>query len=216
VSWRHAAKGPIYAGLALIGGDRLIAGCYDGTVLVLDRRTPKEIVRVKLSGPVVSTPLLAGDEVVVGCRDYMLYGLELANLAVAWRNSYWFSWVESTPRLVDGVIYIGASDYRRISALEPKSGKRLWATDVRGLTWGTPAVTGDTVFACTSAQKTAVIEHEGGLVALDRKTGAVKWRALVPRPEQAERAGYIGSPALAGDLVIAAGVDGTLVAYPAR
>jgi outer membrane protein assembly factor BamB len=214
--WRHDARARIYAGVLLLDGQRLIAGCYDGSVLVLDMGTREEIARVQLSGPVVSTPVVAGGTVVLGCRDYMLYGLRLRDLSVSWRDAYWFSWVESTPRLVDGTIYIGASDYRRVSALDPASGKRLWAADVRGLTWGTPAVTADTVFAGASSQSTAVIAHEGGLTALDRKTGAVRWRAAVPSSKDVDRAGYIGSPALAGNLVIAAGVDGTLVAYPIR
>lgn len=213
--WRHDAQAPIYAGVTVLGST-LIAGCYDGSVFKLDLLTRKETVRVKLPGPVVSTPVVAGDRVVVGCRNYLLYGLELTNMAVAWRDAYWFSWVESTPCLVDGLLYIGASDYRRVSAIDPANGKRLWATDVRGLTWGTPALTDDTVFAGTSAQSTAVIPHEGGLMALDRKTGAVKWRAVVPLSKAEDRAGYIGSPVLGDGLVIAAGVDGTLVAYPAR
>ena len=122
--------------------------------------------------------------------------------------------MESVPRLADGILYIGGSDYRRVSAVDPATGRALWATDVRGLTWGTPLVTADTVYAGTSAQNPAAIHHEGGITALDRHTGAVKWRHVVPLPEKAERAGYLGSLVLAGGKVIGAAFDGTLVAYP--
>lgn len=215
VLWRHDVGTPVFATIALEGDD-LVAGCYDGSVVVLNRHTGAESARTKLGGPIASAPVLAGGMIIVGCRDYLLYGLRRSDLGIAWRGSYWFSWVESVPRLVDGILYIGGSDYRRISALDPASGRALWATDVRGLTWGTPLVTADTVYAGTSAQDPAAIHHEGGITALDRRTGAVKWRHVVPLPAKAERAGYLGSLVLADGKVIGAAFDGTLTAYPAR
>ena len=77
---------------------------------------------------------------------------------------------ESTPQLVDGVLYVGASDFRRVMALEPETGKALWSTDVRGMAWGCPVVTADSVFIGTAAQVGAIIEHAGGIAALDRHT----------------------------------------------
>ena len=213
ILWRHDVGAPVFAAVALAGDD-LVAGCYDGSVVVLSRRSGAESARTKLGGPVASAPVIAGDLIIVGCRDYLLYGLRRADLGVAWRDSYWFSWVESVPRLADGILYIGGSDYRRVSAVDPATGRALWATDVRGLTWGTPLVSADTVYAGTSAQNPAAIHHEGGITALDRHTGAVKWRHVVPLPEKAERAGYLGSLVLAGGKVIGAAFDGTLVAYP--
>lgn len=213
--WRHDATARIHAGLALTEHE-LIAGCYDGTILRLDRRSLREKSRRKLLGPIASTPLVAGGKVIVGCRDYMLYALDLATNEISWRDSYWFSWVESVPRFVDGTLYIGGSDYRRVSAIDPASGRMQWSTDVRGLTWGTPIVTATTVFAGTSAQREAIIEHEGGIVALDRKSGAVKWRRVDPLATGNERAGYIGSLALAGERVIGATFGGVLAAFPAN
>jgi len=213
--WRYETKSRIYAPIAL-NGDHLIASCYDGTVLTLDRRTHQEIARTKIGGPIVSSVVVAGNRMVVGSRDCMLYGLDLVSGSVSWRDSYWFSWVESTPRLVDGTLFIGGSDYRRISAIDPSDGRRLWATDVRGLTWGSPVVTADTVFAGTAGQNLAgtVIKHLGGIVALDRSTGIVKWRYAPPVRAGADFTGYIGSLVLAGGNIVGAGVDGTLVAFP--
>jgi len=214
VLWRHPAGAPIHAAVAL-QGDSLVAGCLDGSVFVLNRRTRRETLRVKLGGPVVSTPVIAGDTLVVGARDALLYGLSLARGAVMWRDSYWFSWVESTPRLAGGTLYAGGSDFRRVSALSPADGRFLWSTDVLGLAWGTPVVENDTVFAGTAGQHRAgtVIRHAGGIVALDRRTGAVKWRFAAPVPAGAEMSGYAGSLVLAGDKIVGAGLDGTLVAF---
>lgn len=212
--WRHPAKAPIYAPVAL-HRDEVIAATFDGSVFALNRRSRREIRRTQVGGAIVSAPVIASERIVVGARDYQLYTLA-RNGAVIWRNPYWFSWVESTPRVVDDVIYIGGSDYRRVSALDLATGNARWATDVRGLSWGSPLVTGDTVFAGTAGQTLdgTVIKHTGGILALDRATGAVRWHHRSTPAPGAAFTGFAGSLALAGDLVIGASVDGTLVALP--
>jgi len=217
VAWRHAASAKIYAPLALVG-DEAVAACYDGTVLVLNRRNQRETLRTKLGGSLVSAPVIVGDRIVLGARDYLLYGLDRKTGAVAWRDSYWFSWVESTPRFADGLLYIGGSDFRRVSAIDPVNGHMVWSTDVLGLTWGTPAVSLSTVYAGTAGQTLAgtVIQHSGGLVALDRRTGSPKWRWLAPVPPGADFVGFAGSLALVDGKIVGATVDGTLLAFPAE
>ena len=215
ILWRHEIGASIDGAVAAQGDD-LIAGCADGSVVVLNRLTGAESARTKLGRPIASAPVIAGDTILVGCRDYLLYGLRRSDLGVAWRDSYWFSWVESVPAVVDSIAYIGGSDFRRISAVEPATGRFLWSTDVRGIAWCTPVVTADTVYACTSAQTPAAIHHEGGIVALDRHTGAVKWRQFVPLNAPAERAGYIGSLVLVEEKIIGASFDGIVTAYPAK
>jgi outer membrane protein assembly factor BamB len=61
-----------------------------------------------------------------------------------------------------------------------------------------------------------LLRHESGIVAIDRKTGAVKWRNAVAVPAGEGRAGYIGSLALSGGTLIGVAYDGTLSAYPAE
>jgi len=114
-------------------------------------------------------------------------------------------------------MYIGASDYRRVSAFDPATGRELWATDVRGLCWGTPVVTTDTVYIGTVAQNFpgTVIRHTGGVMALDRHTGRVKWQYRAPLPAANGFGGCAGSLALAEGCVISAGFDGRLLAWPA-
>ena len=215
INWRHDVGAAVFATVTVDGGE-LIVGSYDGGIEILDRATGAETMRTKIGGQIASAPVVAGDTLLVGCRDYLLYGLKRSDLSVVWRDSYWFSWVESVPVVVDGLAYIGGSDYRRISAIEPSTGKARWATDVRGIAWGTPVVTTHSVYEGTSAQNPAAIHHEGGITALDRITGKVKWRHVTPLPPKAERAGYIGSLVLVDGKIIGAGFDGVVVAYPAN
>jgi outer membrane protein assembly factor BamB len=216
--WRYEAKSPIFSGIRAVGETGLAFGCMDGSVVQLDGRTQTETARFKTGGGVVTTPLFTAGRVIVGSRDYMLYGFNAADGSVAWKFSYWFSWVESTPQLVDGVIYIGASDFRRVTALDPATGHAHWSTDVEGMCWGWPAVTADTVFIGTVAQNIpgTVIAHTGGVMALDRASGAVKWQYRSPVPPENSFGGQAGSLAIAGDCVIALGFDGLLTAWPVR
>ncbi|MBI2510779.1 MAG: PQQ-binding-like beta-propeller repeat protein [Opitutae bacterium] len=216
--WRHDARAAIFSGIGRHGADLLTFGTMDGSVVILDRRTQKETFRAQTGGGVVTVPLVVGDKVIAGSRDYMLYGFNLADGSVAWRYSYWFSWIESTPVLRDGVLYVGASDYSRVTTLDPASGKEKWSTKVHGMNWGSPLVTDDAVFTGTVAQHMAgtVIAHRGSIAALDRRTGAFKWRLVAPEGVEGSFTGYAGTLALAGDKIIAAGFDGNLIALPAK
>jgi outer membrane protein assembly factor BamB len=214
--WRHDAKAPVYSGIGWQAPDTLTFGTMDGSVVLLDRRTRQEALRVKTGGGVVTTPLIVGDRVIAGSRDYQLYAFNLADGSVAWKFSYWFSWIESTPALHDGLLYVGGSDYARVTAIDPATGRARWGAIVHGMDWGTPLVTDRAVFIGTVNQNVpgTLIDHEAGLVKLDRTTGAVIWRLVLPKAAEGKFAGYAGSLALAGDKVIAAGFDGFLAAYP--
>ncbi len=218
VRWRHAAGAAVFSSVGRTETDTLLFGTMDGSVVLLDRRTHEEIRRFKTDGGVVTTPVVAAGNVIVGSRDYLVHAFRLADGAEAWRFSYWFSWVESTPALVDGLLYIGASDYSRVTALDPATGRARWETPVHGMNWGTPLVTADRVFTGTAAQNIpgTVIAHVGGLMALDRKTGEVCWQLLAPPAPPNGFGGYAGSLALADGKVIAAGFDGQLIALPAH
>lgn len=213
VHWRQPVNAAVYATVGF-AGDTLWVGAMDGSVIALDRASGRERQRTRLPGPVVSTPVAIGDRVIVGCRNYSLYGLGELDLKPQWRHTFWFSWIESVPAVDRGTLYIGGSDYARVSATDATTGETHWATVVHGLTWGTPVVTADTVYAGTSAQRGAILPHEGGIVALERRTGTIRWRLPLPRKTEADRAGIIGSLAHSGDRLIAATFDGEVIALP--
>lgn len=216
--WRHDAGSPIFSGLAAIDDRTLAFGTLDGSVVLLDRMKREETRRWLTGGGVVTTPLRVGDKLIVGSRDYQLYAFNLTDGSVAWRYSYWFSWVESSPVLHAGVVYVGASDYARVTALDGATGRALWSTPVHGMGWGSPVVTDDCVYIGTVAQNLpgTVIAHEGGIVALDRRTGAVLWRHVVAQPPAGRFAGYAGTLAHGEGQIVGVSIDGEVIAFPAR
>lgn len=216
VRWRHDARAPVYSGIAVHDRATLLFGTMDGSVVLLDHENRREIRRLKTGGGVVTTPVVIGDRIVAGSRDYLLHAFHLANGDPAWKFSFWFSWIESTPAVRDGLLYLGGSDYARVSAIDPVTGQARWGTVVHGLTWGTPLVTERHVFAGTVNQNLpgTLIDHRAGLVKLDRATGAVLWRLELPNAPEGKFTGYAGGPVLADGKVVVAGLDGFLAAYP--
>jgi len=213
VRWRTTLEGAVMSGIA-VEGARLIAGTFDRDgVVALDRAGGRVLWTFATAQPVSSMPAVAGEIVLAGCRDFAIHGLALDSGASQWTHSYIFSWVESTPAIVGGIAYFGSSDLRSVRAVAARSGRTLWTTDVRGLTWGTPAVDGDRVYAGTAGQSGVLVAHRPGWCAIDRRTGALLWRRELPMGA-APMAGFASSLCLAGRTLVGAAVDGTVYAIP--
>ncbi|HWN42296.1 MAG TPA: PQQ-binding-like beta-propeller repeat protein [Thermoanaerobaculia bacterium] len=211
--WRFAAGGRVRGGAA-ISGERVLFGSSDHFVYALDRATGRELWKHDTGAEVEDQPLVAGDRVFIGNRGGGLFALSLAAGERLWKTFFWGSWVESTPVLADGVLYIGSSDLRRVSAISPENGRVLWRTDVYGWTFGTPLLVGDRIFAGAAGGEPYFIPHAASFSMLDRATGKLLRRYPLPEVPGAHQWGIAGSPALAGDLVVVSTIQGGLMAFP--
>ena len=211
--WRFKTAGRLRTG-ARTDGTRVYFGGLDHFVYALDRKSGTEAWRFDTGSPVTSAPELANGTVVIGTRDRAtLYALDAATGKPRWDVYFWLSWVESGARLAGDRLYIGASDSRRVRAIDPTNGKVAWAAQVWGWTWGTPLVVGDTVYYATAGAEKYFIPQQASLGALDRRTGAVLWRRPIALATDRFLSGYASSLAYGGDSVLAAGLDGTLIAF---
>jgi outer membrane protein assembly factor BamB len=211
--WHFKTNGKIRAA-ALATENAVYVGSLDHSIYALDRKTGKELWRFDTGSPVTTAPALARDKVVIGTRDRAtLYALDAKSGKPVWEVYYWLSWVESSPTFVDGVLYIGSSDSRRVRAINLTDGHVLWATQVWGWTWGTPLVVGDMVYYATGGTAKYFITQQASLGALDRKTGALKWRKPIPLLEGALFNGYAGSLVYTDGKVVAGDLGGTLRAF---
>lgn len=211
--WRVDGAGKVRTG-AVVDGARVIFGGADHFVRAHDRSTGRELWRHDTGAEVDTTPVVFGGRVLVGNRGHGLRALDAATGELIWKSFFWGSWVESTPVVVDGTIYVGSSDLRRVSALDPANGRVLWRTDVFGWSWGTPLVTDSRIYAGAAGGAPYFLRHVASLTALDRATGRPLWRRPLPRVEGAHQWGIAGSPALAGGRLLVATIEGALSAYP--
>lgn len=211
--WRFATGAPVRGGAA-VAGDRVVFGSADHFVYALDRATGKELWKHDTGAEIEDQPLVAGDRVFLGNRGGGLFALALATGERLWKTFFWGSWVESTPVLADGVLYIGSSDLRRVSAIAPEDGRVLWRTDVYGWTFGTPLLVGNRIFVGAAGGDPYFIHHVASFSVLDRATGKLLRRFPLPEVPGAHQWGIAGSPALAGDLVVVSTIQGGLMAFP--
>jgi outer membrane protein assembly factor BamB len=209
--WRFAAGDSVLAAPSVEGG-RAYFGSYDGRVYALDAVTGKEVWRHDTGKPVVSTPAVAAGRVIVGSRSYDLLGLDAATGAVQWTRYIWFSWVESSPVVRDGVVYVGSSDAAAVYAFDAASGRPVWKADVWGWAWGQPAVTSRRVYMGTSALGGYPVPHQATVTALDRATGRMSWRFVAPE-EKGKAYGFTGSAAVGEGRVFVSGLDGRVYAF---
>ena len=214
--WRIQSNAKIRS-TAAVAGDNVIFNTWDGWVCAVNRKSGAEAWSLKKATEYTSSPAVEGDVVVVGCRGSRLRGLDAATGTVRWMQEYWGSWIESTPVFRDGKGYIGSGDLFRVSCFDPKTGVNLWRTHVNGWVFEKPAVTDKAVFVGVSAgrrRNNLLVHQSSAVTALDRATGRVVWSWPMPEWPGHFLSGFFAAPTIAGDLVLAGGVDGTLYAFP--
>jgi len=201
---------------ALINGSHVIFGSLDQMVYALDRKTGKEVWKKNTRGNIDSTPALVGDKLVVGNRNGLLVALDPTTAEVKWRMLFWGSAVESEAVPAGDLFYIGSSDLRRVSLIDPKDARVIWRTDVYGWPWGRVLVANKMLYVGVASATPYDMRHLGSFTALDRQTGKIVWRWPMPEWPGSFMNGFTASPALDSRTVVIGGLDGTLYAFPAE
>ena len=113
--------------------------------------------------------------------------------------------VESSPLLLDGVLYFGTFDHR-LYALDAKTKKVLWSFSTGDAVKGGPAYWNGTIFTGS---------YDGKVYAVDARTGKQLWSS-------SSRGGLLGggnfyaTPAVAYGRVFIGNTDGRVYAYGAK
>jgi outer membrane protein assembly factor BamB len=144
--------------------------------------------------------------VFVGSSDRGLYALQADDGAVIWRFET-LGFVQSAP-LYDAeedVVYFGSND-GALYKVAARTGQLLWRFMTNAEVSRRPIVSGDLVY---------VANANDTLLALDRKTGALKWNQHRTPAMGMEVAGYSG-PTLYRGKLYAGFSDGTVIAFDAK
>jgi outer membrane protein assembly factor BamB len=212
--WRFETKGKIRT-CAARHGELVYVGSFDHHVYALDRSTGEEVWNKDTQATVSSSPVFVGDKLIVGNRGGLLAAIEPTKGAVQWRMGFWGSSVESDAVPYGDLFYIGSSDLRRVTCIDPKDARVVWRTDVYGCPWGRVAVTESAVFVSAVGYQPYTMRHFGSFTALDRKSGKIAWRWPMPEWPGSLGNGFAAGPVVANDLVIVGGLNGSLYAFPA-
>lgn len=209
--WHFATDGALRGSSAVADG-RVYFGSSDNSVYALDAADGGLEWQYDTLKPVVSTPLVSNGMVYVGSRSANFFAFDAATGRVEWRKFYWISWVESSARIRDGVLYVGSSDYARLFALDALTGHELWRFNTHGEAWPDPAVTDTLVY--TGSVGYSDFPRQAGFYAVDRASGKEVWRYSMPVTPLPLGNGVNSSPAVDGGLVFFGGLDGVFYAFP--
>jgi outer membrane protein assembly factor BamB len=211
--WRSTTGAKIRTD-AIVSGTNVVVGSFDNFVYAFDRKSGHEVWKYNSYAEVDGSPALIDGKIVVGNHGSVVQAIDPNTGKYVWRRIWWGSAVESTPVEYAGRIYIGASDLRRITCMEPKDGKVVWRTDVYGWAWARPLVTEKFVYIGTAGGDPYQMRHVAAMTALDRKTGKIAWRWPMAKLPGVLTYGFAAPPALGGNTVVIGGIDGTLYAFP--
>lgn len=209
----HFDTGGIVRSIPAVSDGLIFTGSFDHNIYALDARTGALRWKYDTHREVVSSPLVVDGTVYLGSRCADLFALDAATGKIKWKYFYWSSWVESSARMLNGILYIGSSDYQQLLAIDALNGKRRWNINLNGSVWSTPAVTNQNVYVGVVGVTDYFIEHHGGFFAVDRATGKVAWRFPMNAIPGVVDHGVVSSPAVAQDSVYFGGLDGTFYSF---
>jgi outer membrane protein assembly factor BamB len=210
--WHFETKG-IIRSTPVVAAGLVFIGSYDHNVYAVDAATGALRWQHDTLKEVVSSPLIVDSTIYIGSRSSDLFAFDAVTGKIKWKFFYWSSWVESSARMRDGILYIGSSDYQLLFAIDAKAGKRVWNVNLDGSVWSTPAVTNRSVYVGVVGVVNYFIEHRGGFFAVDRITGKIAWRFPMSVVPGAVDYGVASSPAVGHGMVFFGGLDGTFYAF---
>jgi len=210
--WSFKVKwGPVRSTPAVSNGMVYFGDSLD-MIYAVDLETGQEIWEFDTHTDMmlVASPTVVDGVLYMGTRgfDPVLFALDAGNGQEKWRLSFGVSWVDSSAVVVDGVIYIGSSDWLKLSAIDAATGQLKWQFTGSGYMWSTPAVDDGMIFIGDTSRY---------FYAVDAGSGQEQWRVLVGDAlESFERiqfqGGVVSSPAVSNDVVYFGGLDGKLYA----
>ncbi|WP_128547346.1 outer membrane protein assembly factor BamB family protein [Larkinella soli] len=156
----------------VVQDDRLFIGSSDGNLYALNAQTGTLLWKFKSvghryfpKGEMQGSPVAANGLVYIGSRDYNLYAVDAQAGYGHWNKAFPLGWATALS-VRDTVLYVGTSDDRLLVALDGRTGREYWRTDTKFNIFGGSAFSPTTLFVGTLM---------GKLLALDRKTGTIRW-----------------------------------------
>ncbi|HTX90494.1 MAG TPA: PQQ-binding-like beta-propeller repeat protein [Anaerolineales bacterium] len=217
LEWTFATANKIRATPAVDRGT-VYVGSWDKLLYAVDASTGKVRWASPVGGEVQSTALVANGLVYCASRKASVVALDAATGELKWEHSYGNNmWVESSPRLVDGVIYIGSSGSKFVLGLDALTGKPTAIFMSPDFHWSTPLVVLDTLYIGGTSYKP---DQTGGIYALKIVDGKFSTldqdRQVFPVVDTLEASGnwngVASSPVLGDGLFYFGGLDGKLYA----
>ena len=169
--WSFQADDIVH-GTPAIYNDKLFVGSFGGNVFALQCANGNLIWKFKSvgqayfpRGEMQASPVISNGLVIVAGRDYNIYALDAERGYSHWNKKFNYGWAFGNS-VADSILCVGTSDDRALFAFDPENGRQLWRTDVKFNIFGPSSFTKSAAYVGTIL---------GRLVAVDLKTGKIKW-----------------------------------------
>ena len=181
----------------ILTGSLAVAPTTDGRLVLLDRRSGRQVHEMRLASASESSPMVAEGVLHVGTDDGELVGVDLADGSERYRVKLG-QLVRSSPLAAGNRVIVGVVESKTtgaVVAVDPAKGKLLWVRKL-GAVFSSAALAGNRLL---------VGSDDGFLHALDLEKGTVIWSHRLGGKVRA-------TPAVAGELAIVGDFEGRLVA----
>ena len=158
----------------------------------VDSATGKVAWTFKTGTEIKSSPVVAGDKVLIGSYDSHLYALGAKDGKLAWKVQT-EGYVHATPAIVDGVAYIAGCD-EILRGIRVADGVEVLKMPFGAYTGASPAIVEGRAYYGT---------YENDVLAVDLKARKIVWS--YKHPERSFP--FYSSPAVLGDRVVVGGRD---------
>jgi outer membrane protein assembly factor BamB len=213
--WRFATEGRIRSTPAVNAG-QLYFGSWDGKVYALDAASGDEIWQYDTGAVIQSSPAVDAEKIYIGSRSARLLALDRQTGTPVWTYAVeGGSWVESTPVLHDGAVYVGSSDALHLLSLDAASGDIRWQFFTGGWSWSSPVVAGENVYVgSVSAFPYYVdgIDLQGGFYSVSAESGTEVWQTATSSIEGYLTGGVVAAARVVDGVVYVASLDGLITA----
>jgi outer membrane protein assembly factor BamB len=173
LQWKFPTRDVVHASPA-VAGNTVYIGSWDGSFYAIDAESGLQRWVFKAGDDPAthnqvgfqSSAAVVDGTVYVGCRDAHVYALDAATGRKKWDYPTSKSWVNGTPAVRDGVVYVGTSDSARFLALDARTGRLRFGIDAKAYVFSSAALAGDMAYFGS---------HNGKLYAIDARSGGPAW-----------------------------------------
>jgi outer membrane protein assembly factor BamB len=152
---------------------------------------------IKLGGPIVSSPIVQGGHIYLGCRDSSLYCLDTASGKQIWKAKT-EGWIDASPLVDKGMVIVGSRD-GSVYVFDKWNGdllKRFRA----GIQLSSAAVLNDGTLVCGMGPPDSGLGAFGKNLGSDSRPG---WQVMFPQLSYS-------SPAIRGNRILVGASNGML------
>ncbi len=170
-AWSYKTGEVVHSKPCIYNG-KLYAGSFDGNLYALDLKDGRLVWKFKSVGhrffplgEMQGSPVAGDGLVFIGSRDYNLYAIDAEKGYCHWNRQFPLGWALALT-VKDTVLYTGTSDDDLMLALDTKTGKEYWKTNVKFNIFGGAVFTQNMLYFGTLM---------GKLIGMERLSGEIKW-----------------------------------------